>query len=322
MLDRVLIFGGTGFIGSHLVRVLERKGYTVATASRSLAAGRSLHFKGDMIEQGFIEHCLAEFKPNIILNLASAVRPGRDPKDFEQQMDETILPSVRLAQLVSPEVRLTIFCGSCEEYGNGPTPFLEDGPTTILSPYGWGKVATKSAVEWICRERAVKYTWIRPFLTFGPEQKTQLLIPHLINGCLDGKSMDLTMGEQTRDFMYVLDVCNMISMILSSPEEAANETFNICSETPRMIRDVAAAIQRKIGYGALNFGKIPYRSNEAMSFFGSSEKFDRTFGKFHMTNFEAALDATINWYAQKHANPKTTPVLNHRRLDSENAHGL
>jgi UDP-glucose 4-epimerase len=299
---RVLIFGGTGFIGTHLSHYLESKGYEIATASRTPTLHSSStrrHFTGDMTTQGFIESCIEMFDPQFIFNLASAVKPGRDPKDFEQQMGETILPAFRLAYVVPKSVQLTVFCGSCEEYGNAPTPFREDGPTAILSPYGWGKVATKSAVEWICRERGVPSTWIRPFLTFGPGQKPQLLIPHLIKGFVEGRSMDLTAGDQTRDFVYVRDVCAMMATLLDSPDKAKSETYNLCSGVPRRIRDVAVSIHKKVGAGKLNLGAVPYRSNEVMSFFGCPEKFDKTFSPHQHLNFDLALDLTIDWYQER-----------------------
>ena len=135
--------------------------------------------------------------------------------------------------------------------------------------------------------------WVRPFLTFGPGQRPGLFVPDVIRACLDGTPLELTAGEQTRDFIPVDDVCGMVLRMLAAPDRARGETINLCSGRPRTIRSVAETIRTLVGRGDLRFGSLPYRADEAMRFFGSTAKYDRLFGRWEASDFDAAMAATI-----------------------------
>jgi nucleoside-diphosphate-sugar epimerase len=198
-----------------------------------------------------------------------------------------------------------IFVGSCEEYGNGKPPFIETQEPIVFSPYGWGKIASYQAIKLICTERKINYCWIRPFLTFGPQQSSKSIIPSVILSCLKNENIALTPGEQTRDFIYVEDICEMFRILIKNHKTTNNEIFNLCSGIPRTISSVTHLIQNKIGTGKLLFGKVPYRPNEAMSFYGSNTKFNKYFGEVPLHDFESAIDLTIQSYKSNFTNEST-----------------
>ena len=300
MTERVVLTGASGFIGSHLAPYLQAAGYELHTIVRTQSAAERSAPMGwaplhicDLTDTKALGDLFAALRPHYLVHLAARAFPSRDLADFSNQVQHTILPTVSLARMLPDSLKLAVFFGSCEEYGNSTPPFFEDRPLKSFSPYGWAKISAYHGTMMIARQKNLPLTWVRPFLTFGPRQKTDQLIPSLIRTCLRGERLALTPGAQTRDFLYVNDLCTMVECLLRNRDKALGETINLCEGVPRTVRSVGETIQSLIGKGHLEFGALPYRADEAMSFFGSNMKYKRLFGSVPTTNFEKALEATI-----------------------------
>ena len=291
---RVVVTGAGGFIGGHLVHHLTAAGMEVHGVTRRAVNGATWKCHvGECGDRDFIAGVMGRVTPDFVVHLASRTAPGRNLDDFERQLADTVLPSLVVARALPDSVNLAIFFGSCEEYGNAEPPFVEDQPRRCFSPSGWAKDAAREGVFLTGRLTGRSVCWVRPFLTFGPGQRPGLFVPDVIRACLDGTPLALTAGEQTRDFIPVDDVCGMVLRILAAPDRARGETINLCSGRPRTIRSVAETIRTLVGRGDLRFGSLPYRADEATRFFGSTAKYDRLFGRWEASDFDAAMAATI-----------------------------
>jgi UDP-glucose 4-epimerase len=295
MSQRVLLTGSTGFIGSHLVPFLAQNGFDVHCIVRrpNPLSGAAEHIC-DLTDAGSLETLFGRLKFEFFVHLASRAFPSRDLSDLEAQISNTVLPSIVLARTLPTSLKLAVFFGSCEEYGKGLVPFREDHALHNISPYGWAKISAFHAVQMIALQRNLPVCWARPFLTFGSGQRTNQLVPSLIRGCKLDCDIPLSPGEQTRDFIFVNDLCYMVLNLLKKPTLAGGQVLNLCSGTPRTVRYMAELIQRLCGTGSLRFGALTYRENEAMSFYGCPEKYSSLFGKPNLTPLEEALQQTIN----------------------------
>jgi len=279
------VIGASGLIGAALCRRAEAAGWSV---SRRSVRG-SVPMDVDPLEAE-----LAEIAPDVVVFCAACHSPRHGPAAWAAQIEGTIAPAIRVARAIPGSVRLAVFLGSCEEYGNTSPPFREDGPLKAFSPYGWAKISAFQAVTLLAHQRGFPLTWVRPFLTFGPGQRGELLVPSLIDACVAGRPIDLTPGGQTRDFIYVEDVVSMLMTIVTNPDRAAGTVLNLASGVPRMVRDVGETIRGIVGRGHLNWGALPYRFDEAMSFYASMERWRSLFGPPPTTPFEAAIRTTVN----------------------------
>lgn len=282
-------------MGGHLARTLQGEGYRVFGISRRSGTFEGEEcFVGDCNDSEWIEQVFESIRPDYVLHLASRTTPGRDLGDIDAQMVDTVRPALNVAARLPNSVRLGIFFGSCEEYGDGLPPFREEQSSVAFSPYGWGKISARHAVELVARQRMKPVCWVRPFLTFGPGQRGNLLIPQLIRGCLSGEKIEMTPGMQTREFLYVADLCKMVLQILRKPENAVGQVLNLCSGEEVAVRTIAEEIRNLVGSGELDFSALPYRENEAMRFYGSPEKFERLFGAMEFTPRAVALRETVS----------------------------
>lgn len=281
----VIIFGASGFLGRHLTKHLQNNKYHVIPVTRQ---------ECDLRSEEDVKTVFNKFTPDFVINLASKVSPGRSTGNFKEQFENTILPAVNIANHIPQTVKLALFVGSIEEYGTNISPFSEQQMPNAFSTYGWGKISSYFAVQYICRQRKIPYTWIRPSLMFGSGVSENLFFGHVLKSCLRNENVSLTSGEQKRDFIYVKDVCRFFEKIIKSPDAAKSQIINFSSSRGIPVKVMAELVQKMVGKGKLNFGVIPYRSDESMEFFSSDKHFQNLYGDEPLTDLNFALQETIN----------------------------
>lgn len=300
---RIAIAGGRGFLGQRLIKAWKSRGDSVLSFVREASIDLKDHeVSVSLIDTFTLATHLKKFRPTEVFYLAAKPQPGRTTDDFTFQFQESIEPMIAFAQSLpeGPELRAAFFFGSCEEYGNGAVPFREEQTPISFSSYGWSKIASHFAISYLLNLRRIPFVWVRPFLLFGPGQRAPLFLPQLIRAALENRSIELTAGEQTRDFIFVEDVVEMILRMMENPSPLLGSAINIGSGQGRRLRDVGdmvLGLARELGVGKVlpHWGALPYRENEAMEFYASMEKWRRHFGRIPLTNWQDSLRQTLAW---------------------------
>ena len=137
---------------------------------------------------------------------------------------------------------------------------------------------------------------IRPTIAYGPGQETDMFVPSLITSLLDDKPFNMTLGDQTRDFVYVDDIVDSLILAAKNPQ-AKGQIINIGSGIPIKIADLAKKIETMIGKkGLVNLGGKPYRKNEIMDYYVDLKKAKDILGWNAKTSLEEGLKKTIAYY--------------------------
>jgi len=251
-MSRVLVTGGTGFLGRNLVRVLLARGDDVTIAGRRSHASVPAHLlppaaryeSADLGDPAAAARLIAALRPDAVFHLASAVDVRRDLDLLETQVRDTQMAAVHVARAcLEYDVGRLVHVGSSEEYGNGPAPFREEQDPAPVSPYSAAKVAATAFVRMLCSSFGLRAVVLRPFLTYGPDQGTGRMIPALIHSALAGRDFPMTGGEQTRDFNYVDDI--VAGMVRAADAPGVDGLIiNLGCGEPRRIRDVASLVGR------------------------------------------------------------------------------
>ncbi|GBE05162.1 GDP-6-deoxy-D-mannose reductase [bacterium BMS3Abin10] len=303
----VLITGASGFIGSHLSRRLLSLGAEV----HILLKKNSPEFRikdilddltvwyGDITDYKSVLSCIKNSKPRIIFHLAAFTNVTRDLSLAESMIEVNTKGTINLVRgILEKRIELDSFIntGSSEEYGNSKAPFREEQREVPVSPYSASKVAATYFCQMVNKTAGVPIATLRPFLTYGPFQSTDMFIPSLITHCLDGKDFSMTEGDQTREFNYVDDVVDAYVLAACHPE-VAGKIINIGNGIEHRVRDVAEKIVKLMGDPIrLLVNVLPKRRGEAEHFFCNNERARRLLGWNPKVNLDEGLGKTIQFY--------------------------
>lgn len=244
----VLVSGGAGFIGSHLIDALREfdcKISVIETPSPSLEALQKRHSLASL--DSFDSVQLDQF--DFIFHLAgSAYVPFsvENPyKDFQLNVEDTMR---LLEQLKSAANRpKIIFPSSAAVYGNPATmPIRESDPTVPVSPYGVSKLAAERYISVYCRLYGLRAVSLRLFSVYGPCQKKQVVYDLFAKLREQSGKIELHGdGSQTRDFIHVKDVVNAMVLSAVSPIEDGR-AYNIASGNSIRIDELANSICKSL----------------------------------------------------------------------------
>jgi nucleoside-diphosphate-sugar epimerase len=296
----MLVIGGTGFIGHHLMKAAHQKGWQLTSVSlnsptdeRFVDGVTYLHF--DMRDQTLVKKHLGE-DFDYVVNLGGYINHrlfsegGRDSIDTHftalQNLLE-VLPRCKLKRFVQ--------IGSSDEYGNAPAPQHEELREQPISPYSLAKVASTHFLQMLYRTENYPSVTLRLFLTYGPGQDTNRFLPQIIRGCLDDVAFPTSSGEQLRDFCYVDDTIRAILKALIIPE-AVGEVINVSSGEPVSIREMIEMVCALIGSGQPHYGGIPYRPMENMALYANLIKAKKILRWEPSISIENGLKQTIELF--------------------------
>jgi nucleoside-diphosphate-sugar epimerase len=300
---RALVTGAAGFIGAHLVRRLASGGRAVVALARPSSdlwrldgcpAGVTV-VRGDLrdLGRGTLDAALSDV--DVIYHLAAA---GVDQaqQDADALVETNVagtLAVLRLAERVG--ARRVVYCGSCFEYG-AVASATEGMLPAPAAEYGATKAAGWMLAHAFARRTGLAVVSLRPFTVYGPMEGAHRLIPYTILRALDGDVLELTGGEQTRDFVFVDDAVDAFVAAGASPD-AAGGTFNVCSGAETSVRHVVETIVELTGGRAVaRFGARPYRAVEMWRLSGSPERARAVLGWRAATPLRAGLERTVEWF--------------------------
>lgn len=286
-LTAALVTGATGFIGSALVRRLTQLGvrttclvHTGRARAPRLVGLPGLHvietpsFSSDALRASLSR---ARVPAEVVFHLASyGVNPSERDKGQLLAGNVTLMERLLEATAELP-LRRFIYTGSCSEYGMATEPerIAESYPIAPTSPYGAAKAAAELQGGAVAKERGVPFVPLRLFGVYGMGEAEHRLLPHLIDHLRRGEEPSLTLGEQSRDLMYLDDVVEALIQAATAPGIEPHTAYNVCTGEPVRIRAVAERVAALLGKpdAALGLGRIPYRSEEAMWIVGAPDRF-------------------------------------------------
>lgn len=302
---RVLVTGAAGFIGSQLARALLACGCRVSVLLRrssdcwrlrDILSQLKIHH-GDLSNLSFEEARAGLSSSDMIFHLAAAGIDAGKP-DAGEILKTNVLGTLTLLKLARHwNVERFINCGSCSEYGKGN--FLaEDAPLAPICEYGVSKVSAGILAKVFQQKYGVPVVSLRPFMAYGPFEARQRLIPHVILSALEGRDIELTAGEQTRDFVFVEDVVEAFLKASIAPG-VVGETFNIATGRATSVREAVLTILNLMETTAKPFfGARPYRDSELWESSGDPRKAEARLNWKAGVSLAEGLRKTIRWFQE------------------------
>ncbi len=275
----VLVTGGAGFIGSHLVEALLARGDRVAviddasTGDFANLAAVAKHpaltvVHGSVCDDLALDELCAATAPELVIHLAAAVGVRRI---LERQVG-SIVTNVRgtesvLRAAAQHRVRRVLVASTSEVYGKqDKVPFREDDDAVIgsTSLHRWSYACAKMLDEFLAlawhRERGLGVTVTRFFNVTGPRQSPAygMVLPRFCQAAVSGGSLEVHGdGEQTRTFLHVADAVSAV-IALAGCEAAIGRVVNVGGTEEVSMRALARAVQAAAGRGTITL--VPYAS--------------------------------------------------------------
>lgn len=299
---KVLIAGGSGFIGQNLAAALVRRNARVYSMARRLvrSSGAEIanpeHVACNLADRDEISKRLHDIEPDVIVNAAAATRM-QTAQDIESQWMVTANGAITLAlEAQRCGVPLMIQIGSSEEYGDGPVPFVESQPDKPISSYSQAKVAVTRFL--LSMESALKFPAIvvRPTVAYGPLQTGEMFLPHLFSHYLAGQEAQLSPCQQTRDFIYIDDLVSAL-VLLGQRIDLSGQIFNVSCGKGLQLKPLVEMVAEACRYsGATGIGKKGYRDNEVMEHFASHERLTAKTGWQPRIDIQEGIKRTAAWW--------------------------
>ncbi len=272
---RVLITGGAGFIGSHLVDHLVQRGDHVDVVDNMSTGSAANLANVDLQHVTIIEDCVTNAldhldagQYNSIYHLAAAVGVRLVIDEPIRTIETNVLETSALLRFASKHAIPTLLASTSEVYGKGmKTPFAEDdevvyGPTIFSR---WSYACSKAIDEYLAlayyRQHKLPVVIMRFFNTVGPRQTGEygMVLPRFVAAALLGKPLEVHGdGAQTRCFCDVRDVVDVLPRMVEL-ESCAGEVFNIGTDVTISIRDLAKLVCKTL-HSSSPIVTIPYDS--------------------------------------------------------------
>lgn len=252
---RVLVTGGAGFLGSHLVGLLLAANHAVTILDNfTTEPAQSVSPPARLIVHDIrapLDSAFAESRPDVVIHLAAQVSVPQSVADPTEDAAINVTGYVNLLQTAARfHVRKVIMISSAAVYGQPATlPLQEDAPLAPLSPYGLSKMVGELYTRLLCDQYGMTYTILRPANIYGPGQTSGgdgAVIPSFLERFTRG--LDPVIhgdGQQTRDFIYVED---MAHAIVAALERGDGCTLNVSTGEAVRVLDVWKALARLVGW--------------------------------------------------------------------------
>lgn len=300
---KVVVTGGSGFIGSHVVDALADAGHQVTVVDHRMRPHRTDVGFEDLDLMDLSSVLAATKGADHIFHLAAVANVNYAYKypvytaALNVMGTTNILEAARInaAQRVHLASTVWVYNGAPDgKPADETVPFYLEGAGHIYT-------STKMAAEMICHNYSqlykVPFTILRYGIPYGPRMREELLIPIFIKKALNGQPLTISgKGEQYRNFVYVRDMAE--AHVDAMRESAANQTYNLEGTRKVTVLEVAEGIKKILG-DEVKLEFVPTRPGD----FGGKEvtanKARQELDWYPTTSFEEGLNRTIHWFRQK-----------------------
>ena len=303
---KILITGATGFVGSHVTKLIVNQGHEVHAIIREKANTwriddiiSSIHiFHADLSNEfGKVEEYLNHLKPEICIHLAWYTEPQNylNAKENLYSLQASINLLMHLAKI---ECRRFIGVGSFFEYDFTLGYYPESSRLKAESLYAATKIAFSTILSQFSTTSNMEIVWARLFCQYGPMEDERRLVAGTIVSLLKNELMKTTKGEQIRDFLHVEDTASALWSVACS---SLTGEVNIGSGYPITIKEILNQISDLMEkYNLIDMGALPYRVTESMFICSDNRLLKEQTNWQQKYTLRTGLEHTINWYTKKY----------------------
>lgn len=302
---KVLVTGGSGFVGQHLVESLIAAGCEVVVTTRHCTSQQAAHSDVSYRQVNYrditqLTDLFADEQPSYVIHLASD--KDRSPLSCikpTKLLDEiTHGTNVIYASASLPNLKRFVYIGTSDQYDFSMETNGFPDCYTPANSYGFVKSTLALLLTTLHRDSNFPAVQLVPTIVYGPGQGAEMFLPSLLQALTRGENIEMTKGEQYRDFIYVSDLVDaIVAALFRVTDECLGKTYCVCSGNPIQLIDVVriAVKESKSDMKQVLVGKRPYRNGESMSYFSNNEAFAKDAGWAPVVSLEEGIKRILGF---------------------------
>ncbi len=304
--SRILVIGGSGFLGARIVRQLRSAGISPhlllrpnssLTRIADLIKCCQIH-QGDLTDLHSTRQIIGQVRPDILFYTAgSGAYKGQSDRDTTFNSNLVATHHLLIASELAPHCHI-IYSGTSLSQGSQNKPLTEFGTADPVSFYG----ATKTAAVILMRQAAVHQkrpiTILIPFAIYGPGEPVTRLIPNAIRAAMEGTTLALTQPGIVRDYVFVDDVADAY-LSTAANAQLFGKTINIAGGTAISNERVVQLIETQLGVVIdKRIGGYTQRSTDSKFWCADISKARTLMNWAPRYSLTQGLKLTIDWYRE------------------------
>lgn len=337
----ILVVGGAGFIGSHMVKQLGLSNCHLTTLDNLSNGHRDAvlygdFVKGDLADKDLLKQLIQPGRFDAVMHFASFIQVGESVENPAKYYDNNVINTLNLLETMqSAGIKRFIFSSTAATFGQPQyTPIDEEHPQQPINPYGRSKLMVEHILQDFDRAYGLKSVCLRYFNAAGADPEVQLgerhepethLIPLVLqvasgkktNISIFGRDYDTPDGTCIRDYIHVSDLCDAHGLALTSlMQGGCSQQYNLGNGNGYSVQEVIESAQRVTGK-VIATVDAPRRDGDPERLVADASKAKKVLGwKPHFT----ALDDIVrhSWAWEKSYCDSTTPRSSQRSETKSN----
>jgi UDP-glucuronate 4-epimerase len=311
MKEKILVTGGAGFIGSHLIESLLTDGFdvvcidsmneyydvTLKKARLARFLDRVTFYEKDIADKVAMQEIFAQEKPNAVAHLAAQAGVRYSLENPAAYGESNVVGTINILEAARlNNVSRVVMASSSSVYGaNTKIPFAEtDEVNTPVSIYAATKRATELLAQTYTHLYGLPTTCLRFFTVYGPFSRPDMAPLKFTDAIVHGKPIDVyNNGDMKRDFTYVGDIVHGFRLALEKPN--GFQVYNLGNGSPVGLMDFISVLERELGMTATKH-MMPMQAGDVPVTFADTSKAKKELGFESKVSIEEGVKKFVEWY--------------------------
>lgn len=297
---KIIVTGGSGFLGTHLLRALDAAGYEV----KNIDLRPSKDYETVLADVQDTQKMLEEIKDaDAVFHLASLIEAGESVKDPQKYVDYNIDGTISVLEAMRQNgISTFLFSSSAAVYGEPQhIPIKEDDRTMPINPYGMTKLAMEALLSSYVQAHGFTGVALRYFNLYGPEEHHEPeshAMPRFIKQIYQDKEVTVWgSGEHLRDYIHISDIVDAHLKALTYAWENPDKYhyFNLSTEKPSSVLDIVRIVEAAMGKKA-NIKHFPERPGDPLKLYADASKARRELGWEAKVDIEEGVKGVVEYF--------------------------